>query len=596
MINRTRFAVTVFMSAALACLAISCTKKTSDTDNTIRAVLRANIKGLDPLRAQDLYSNTVMGQIYEGLLAFHYLKRPLTVVPSLAEKMPEVSKDGLTWTFRIKPGVKFQDNPAFPGGKGRELTAEDFVYSFKRLADPRNTAEGFWIFDGKIVGLNEWGSAVKAEKANYDTPIEGLKATDKNTLVIKLTGPYYQLPYVLTMPYAYVVPREAVEKYGAEFLNNPVGTGPFMLSKPTDWVRNSKITLVKNPTWRGDTYPTEGEAGDKEKGLLADAGKPLPFAEKIEYSELIEDQPRFQNLVKGSFDWALIPKDNLPGTLDLATKTLKPEYANKGLNLTLNPNLDVTYVGFNMLDPVLGKNKLLRQAMSLAHDSATFNQKFYNGMAVLAQGPVPPGMVSYDGGFKNPYQKADIEEAKKLLIKAGFPEGKGLPEFQYEGLSDTTSRQISEYFVQQMTKIGIKVKPNANTFPELQSKIKKKKAQIFGIAWGADYPDPQNFFQLFYSRNAAEGGSNDTNFNNADFDKAYEAALKLPDGPERTALYQKMRDIVVEESPWIFNGHRTEAIVNHKWVKNFKYSDVIPDTAKYIRIDAKERAENKAKL
>jgi ABC-type transport system substrate-binding protein len=147
-----------------------------------------------------------------------------------------------------------------------------------------------------------------------------------------------------------------------------------------------------------------------------------------------------------------------------------------------------------------------------------------------------------------------------------------------------------------MAKIGIKVKANANTFPELQSKIKKKKAQIFGIAWGADYPDPQNFFQLYYSKNAAEGGPNDTNFNNAEFDKAYEAALKLPDGPERTALYQKMRDIVVEEAPWIYNGHRTEAIVNHKWLKNFKYSDVIPDTAKYLRIDPKERAEAKAKL
>lgn len=246
--GQTATFVQVLLAGAVAiALAITgCTKKRFDeNDNSLNLVLRANVKGLDPISANDLYSSTVIAQMYEGLLEYNYLKRPFTLQPALAEAMPEVSKDGLTYTFKIKKGVKFHDNAAFKDGKGREITAQDFIYSWKRLADPRNASEGFWIFDGKIKGLNEWAQMVKAEKANYDTPVEGLAATDNNTLVVKLTGVYHQLPFVLAMPFASIVPKEAVEKYGKEFLNNPVGTGPFVLEKSADWVRNSKITLKK---------------------------------------------------------------------------------------------------------------------------------------------------------------------------------------------------------------------------------------------------------------------------------------------------------------------------------------------------------------
>lgn len=572
---------------------IGCTKKVDDKDTTINAVLRANVKGLDPIRASDLYSSTVIAQMYEGLLEYHYLKRPFTLQPALAESMPTVSDNGLTHTFKIKKGVFFHDNPAFPNGKGREVTAEDFIYSFKRLADPRNTSEGFWIFDGKIKGLNEWVNNVRAEKANYDTPIEGLQAPDKHTLVIKLIKPYYQLYYVLAMQFASVVPREAVEKYGAEFLNNPVGTGPYLLEKPSDWVRGSKITLKKNPNWRGETYPSEGEPADKEKGLLADAGKPLPFAEKLVFTELPEDQPRWQNLVKGNFEFGEIPNDNF----ESAVKDNKaaPELAKKGMYLDITPSADVTYIAFNMKDPILGKNKNLRHAMALAQDVKTLVDKFYNGRAIAAQGPVPPGLGSYDEKFKNPWQQYDVEKAKKVLAQAGFAEGKGLPELTYESLSDSKARQMAEFFAQNMAAIGIRVKINANTWPQFQEKIKSGRAQIFGIAWGADYPDAQNFFQLFYSKNAPPG-PNDSNFSNAEFDKLYEQSLNMAPGADRDAVYAKMRDIVVEESPWLFNTHRLGYRLVHGWLNNFKWTDIQNDYFKYLRVDPKKRAELKAKL
>lgn len=573
-----------------------CTKKVDANDTTINTVLPANVKGLDPMRANDLYSATVIAQLYEGLLQYNYLKRPYTLEPALAESMPVVSDNGLTHTFKIKKGVKFHDNAAFPDGKGREVTAEDFIYSFKRLADPKNASEGFWIFDGKIKGLNEWATAVRSKTADYNTPIEGLQAPDQYTLVVKLTQPYFQLYYVLAMPFALVVPKEAVDKYGAEFINNPVGTGPFMLAKAADWVRNSKITLKKNPNWRVENYPSEGEPGDAEKGLLADAGKPMPFADALVFSELPESQPRWQNFMKGNLDFADIPNDNFDSSVNKNNpKELAPELVKKGIMLDIVPNLDVTYYGLNMRHPLLGKNKALRQALALSQDSATLVAKFLNGRGLPAQGPIPPEIDSYDPNFKNPYAQLNIEKAKALLASAGYPEGKGLPELTLDCLADGKSRQQAEYFANNAAAIGVKVKINTSTWPQFQDRIKTGKTQISAIAWGADYPDAQNFLQLFYSKNVSPG-PNDTFFSNAEFDKLYEDSLKLPPGTERTALYVKMRDIVVEEAPWIFSAHRVGYFVKHGWLKNFKYNYIALDRYKYLRVDAAKRAELKTKL
>ena len=590
------FSVILAIGIVSTLLTTGCTKKVDDKDTTIYAVLIQNVKGLDPARASDLYSSTAIAQLYEGLLEYNYLKRPYELQPALAEAMPIVTDNGLTQTFKIKKGILFQDNAAFTGSKGRELTAADFIYSFKRLADPKINSDGFWIFDGKIKGLNEWADGMKNGKTNYDTPVEGLSAPDKYTLVIRLIKPYYQLYNVLAMSYASVVPREATEKYGAEFLNNPVGTGPFALLKASDWIRGSKITFTKNPTYRQELYPTEGEPGDKEKGLLADAGKRLPFADHLVFSELPEDQPRWQNFMKGNFDFAEIPNDNFDGAVKKDNPHEVAEVlAKKGVVMDITASPDVTYHAFNLKDPILGKSKELRHAMALASDSATELAKFKNNRGVVAQGPVPPGLDGYDADYKNPLQIHDLEKAKAALTKAGFPEGKGLQELTYETLADSKSRQVSEFFAQTMSKIGIKININQNSWPQFQEKIKGGRAQMFGLAWGADYPDGQNFFQLFYSKNMSPG-PNDTSFQNAEFDKIYEESLTLAPGAARTALYKKLRDIVVEESPWIFGAHRQTFHVVHGWVNNFKWNDIQNDVYKYMRVDPKKRAELKPAL
>lgn len=581
------FVVAVLASSALI---VSCTRSKDGADNTVYASFSANVKGLDPIYANDVYSNEVVSHIYEGLYAYHYLKRPLQVEPRLAEALPQVSADGLVHTIKLRKGIRFADNPAFPEGKGREVKAKDFIYSWKRLADPSNQSDGFWIFDGKIKGLNEWRKSMEKKEATYDTEIEGLSAPDDYTIVIKLTRPFFQLQYVLTMGYSMVVPREVVEKHGKEFLNYPVGTGPFMVS---EWVRNNKITLVKNPNWGGQTYPTEGEPGDKEKGLLADAGKPLPFVDKVVFNEIIEDQPRWLNFIKGNLDFTGIPKDNFDGVIE--NGKLKEEMAKKGIALAVSNELDLVYIGFNMNDPILGKKLALRKAISLAYDRDTFIKKFYNGRAIKSESPIPPGVDGYDPNFKNPNSEFNLEKARELLKEAGYPEGKGLPEFTYDVTSSTTARQMAEFFQQNMAQIGIKIKVNTSSWPQFQSRLKQNKGQIWGVGWIGDYPDAENFLQLLYGPNKSPG-PNDSAFQNAEFDELYKKSSVLPPGPERTALHKKMRDIFVEQVPWSVTAHRIDYNVRHGWVENFKRSQTVNDWLKYVRVDVKKRASLKAKL
>lgn len=568
----------------------ACTRKTTEGENTLNTVVRANVKGLDPIYASDVYSNTVVSQIYETLLQYHYLKRPLELQPLLADSLPTVSNDGLIHTFKIRKGVMFHDSEAFPDGKGREITAQDFVYSWKRLMDPSNSSDGAWIFEGRIAGLDAWRNGLSKKEATYDSPIEGLQTPDNHTLVIKLTKPFYQLHYVLALGYASVVPKEAVDKYGKEFLNHPVGTGPFTFES---WVRNSQIVLLKNPHWLGHTYPTDGETTDEANGFLKDAGKKIPFIDKVVIHEIIEDQPAWLKFQKGELDTLVIPKDNFDSAV--VNNQLSPEMKKKGIRLEVTVEPDVTYTSFNMLDPLVGKNENLRKAMSYGEDTATAIQKFYNGRAVSAQSPIPPGVDAYDPEFKNPYKEFNVSKAKEFLAKAGFPEGKGLPELVYSTTNTSTAAQMAELFKINMEKIGVKIKIEATSWPQFTEKVRDKKAQIWGIAWLADYPDAENFLQLLYGKNVSPG-PNGSNFVDPSFDQLYEKAALLPPGPERTQVYRKMRDIAVEKSPWIPGVHRLGYQMYQGWVDNFKTHSIINGTFKYFKVNLQTQKDLKAKF
>lgn len=576
---------------ALVFFVFGCTKKSDYPENTLQYAMRGNVSGMDPAFRGDEFINEVIANIFDTLLQYNYLHRPLKLEPLLAAAMPEVSKDGLTHTIRLLPGAKFQDSDVFPGGKGREITAQDYIYSWRRLADPKTKSEGWWVFDGKIKGFNEWRDKLVKGEATYETPIEGLQTPDAHTIVIKLTKPYYQLHYVLTMQFTAAVAKEAVDKYGPEFLNHPIATGPYMLES---WTRGSKIVLKRNPNWHGGTYPTEGDPGDKEAGLLADAGKPLPFIDTLVFYEMPEDQPRWLNFMKGNTDYSGIPKDNFDAAMSSRTE-VKPELKAKGIHAIIYPYPDIVYIGFNMEDPVLGKNKALREALCYSFNEEGLIKKFYNDRAVVLHSPIPPEFEGYDEKWELPCKHENIEKAKELLKKAGYPEGKGLPVLEYTFSQSSTGRQMAEYTQQQFAKIGVQLSLAGNSWPQFQDRLHAKKAQMFGAAWGADYPDSENMLQLLYGPNESPG-SNNSNFKNKEYDAAYVAASKLPPGPERTKLYVKMREIFAQELPWIPNASRLGYYISHAWVDNFKPHKMVYGHQKYMKINIEKKKEWKAKL
>ena len=385
-----------------------------------------DFKGFDPVDCGDIESAAQVSRVYEGLLEYSYLERPYRAIPRLTESMPAVSADGLTYTFGIKKGVHFIDDPCFPGGKGRELTADDFVYSFKRIINPRLESQGDWIFINHVLGAEEWAKKINASKApvDYAEALPGFQSSDRYTFQIKLRRPYPQLLWVLTMPYAFAVPHEAVEYYGDRFRRHPVGTGPFRLKS---WRPNYRIEYERNPTFNGQTYPDNGEPGDRAAGLLNDAGKPLPLLDEIVEYDIREFYTVWQMFLAGRIYGSAISKDYFEKVItpDLA---LSPELRKRGVRLYKTPELATHYLGFNMRDPAIGqssdpavneRHRKLRQAFATAIDQKKFVEVIFNNRYMPANSPIPPAVA---GHTDNPYSyEYNLERAKQLIMTARAP-------------------------------------------------------------------------------------------------------------------------------------------------------------------------------
>ena len=547
----------------------------------------ARIQGFDPAKSGDVASSLAIARMYEGLLQYSYLERPYKVEPLLAAAMPEVSGDGLTYTFKIRDGIFFQDDPCFPDGKGRELTAEDFVYSIKRVADIKMASSGYWAFNGRIVGLDEFRDATAGDApTDYDAVVEGLRALDDRTLQIQLTGPYPQLLWVLAMHYSFAVPREAVEFYGDDFVNHPVGTGPYRLHK---WKRNYRIEFIRNPTWaetgRVELYPADGSAEDRAAGLLDDAGKPLPFLDRIVQFVVDDQATQWMMFLSGQFSFTGIDRDNWDAVIT-PDNALVDQLKEQKIRLLASPTLDLYYIGFNMDDPVVGKNKKLRQALSCAFDPDVLVQ-YYNGRVAPIYGPIPHPMA----GFK-PEPTAysyNLEKAKQLLAEAGYPDGID-PEtgrrlvLTLELGAATGVQQKVDLLADLFEKIGVVLKGGYNNWPTFLDKMDRRQAQMFELGWVADYPDPENFLQLFYSDNASPG-PNHANYANPEFDQLYEQMRTLFPGDEKDRLCEQMADIVIEDCPWIFKYQPMSYALKHNWLKNFKNHDFPYGMGKYRRVD-----------
>lgn len=577
-----------------------------------RFVSIAEIKGFDPVFTSDSYAAGAQAQIYEGLLEIHPLKRPLELMPLLAESMPEVSEDGLVYTFRIRGDARFQDDPCFPGGRGRSVTAQDFVWCWKRLvAIP--TSQGSWIFAGHVKGLDDWAEKVQAqlrpmldhvnEWYPFSDPsiaplvaeeIPGLRAIDDRTLRVELVAPFPQFPWVVAMGFGVVYPREAVERYGMDFMNHPVGCGPYRVEDY--FVYDRKVVYVRNANWHGQTYPAEGAPGDREKGLLDDAGKAMPFLDRVEFVVIKASQPRWLKFLEGDVDRVETEKEIWARSMS-PQGTLLPELADKGVRVLREPMANIAFTAFNMDDAVIGapageRGRKLRQAMSLAYDQKGWIDVMRNGFwADPADGPIPPNVAGYQQASASPFAHRDVARAKALLAEAGYPEGRGLPTLTYEmSGSDAVSRNGSEIFKNCMQEIGIKVELSANTWDQFITKVEKKSAQILGLSWTADYPDAENFLQLFYGPNESPKPNN-SNYKNPKYDELYLKMAVMQPGAARDAVIREMLAIVNEDCPWSYTDYRTQYSYVQPWLRNFKYMDINPWMFKYYRVDRAEKAK-----
>jgi oligopeptide transport system substrate-binding protein len=560
-------------------------RRPSDEGKVFHYGLRAKINSLDPVRASLQYDGFAQSQVYEPLYTYKYLVRPVELTPLLAAAMPDISDDQRVYTIPIKPGVLFHDDACFAGGAGREVTAQDFVYSFKRMADRDLTPDGWWIFNDRIVGFDEFQRRMNARPIgapfDWDAPVEGLQAIDRYTLRITLHQPYPQLLYVLAMTYTSAVARECAEYYGKQYGNRAIGTGPFVLRS---WQRGHKLVYERNPKYRADYYPNEASDEARQRGLLAASGQKVPFLDGLVLHILEESQPAWLKFLVGDLHMVQVAAEYQPAVFDSQAR-LRRRFADQGMQQYNLPLLDFIYKGFNMQDPVTGRGpraRLVRKAISCAVDTVEINDAFYENTAILYDGPIAPGLDGYDPGVLSADRGPNLERARQLLAEAGYPDGIGLPPLQYHVSSE--SKDQAEMLARQLRRAGIRLDVQITTFPELTEKLNRKKAQMFSLAWGADYPDAENFLQLFYGPNEAPG-SNNFNYKNPEYDRLFEQIRTMQPGPERTAIYRKMRDILIADLPAFGSMARTRFYLWHGRLKNVYPAETWYRWVKYLDLD-----------
>jgi oligopeptide transport system substrate-binding protein len=554
----------------------------------LHGALRAKLGTIDPVRCGSQYDAAVVGAIYEPLFTYRYLVHPYTLAPNLLVAMPDVSADQRTYTFRLKPGVTFHDDPVFPGGHGRELVADDVLYSIRRMADRAQSPGGWWIYDGKIRGFDAFRAKMneRPKGAPFDpaTPIEGLERVDRHTLRIHLVRPFPQLLHVLATCWASIVPREAAERY--DLGTHAVGTGPFRL---VELMPGTKVVLARHDGYRGERFPA---ASDVDPGtdpkLLVNAGRRLPLVDGVVLHVFEQDQPLWLAWRAKALDFVQTPSAFFDSAFDPTTRALRPELAALGVTVHEHPKLDFIYRGFDLDDPIvggLGKGKLVRQAIALALDTKELSDAFYAGAAVPYDGPIPPGLEGHTPGVISKYRGPKLDEARVLLAKAGYPEGRGLPPIRYHTNRGGNAPEQAELIARQLRAIGVTLDVQLHAFPELDALVKKGKAQMFHLSWGSDYPDAQNNLALFYGPNVRPG-PNVFAYRSADYDRLYEAASVLPPSPERTKLYEAMRDLVIEDAPAIGGLARTRYYVMNARVRGLAPDETWFGWLRYAGLDA----------
>lgn len=676
------------LCALLVAVALGGCGKTPWNDPYPAADARANVlyaafserpKHLDPARAYSANEYEFIAQIYEPPLQYQYLDRPYRLVPLSAAAMPEVTyldahgralapgapARRIAYTvyrIRIRRGIRYQPHPCFargPDGRPlyldlkpgalagirtlsgfrhtgtRELTAADFVYEIKRLADPRLHSPIFGLMSGYIVGLK--GLERRLAKVRRDDPhgyidlsrypLAGARVTGRYTYEITIRGKYPQFRYWLAMPFFAPVPPEADRFYAQPGMARrnitldwyPVGTGPYMLTENNP---NRRMVLSRNPNFHPETYPRHGAPGDAAQGLLKDAGRRLPFVDRVVFSLEKESIPYWNKFLQGYYDMSGISSDSFDQAVQMGAQgqaRLTPAMRAKGIRLRTSVVPAIYYMGFNMLDPVVGgydaRARALRRAISIAVDEEEYIAIFRNGRGIPAQGPIPPGIFGYRSGRAgiDPYvydwvdghaRRKPIAAARALLARAGYPGGvdrrTGEPLTLYLDVASSSGpdqQALLDWYRKQFEKLGVQLVVRSTFYNRFQDKMRKGTEQIFLWGWNADYPDPENFLFLLYGPNGKvrHGGENAANYDNPEFDRLFDRMKDMADGPERLAIIDRMVAIADRDAPWVWGFYPKEFRLYQAWDHNVKPNPMANNSLKYLRIDPDLRARLRAR-
>ena len=586
------FARIVAVFAALACCAALAQPK------VLRVAYLIAETNFDPAFANDLYSNNVMEEIFDAPLTYDFLARPAKLKPQTLEAMPEVTDGGKTYTLHIRKGIYFSDDPAFEGRK-RELTAADFEYAFKRLADPKIASPNLWLIEGRVAGLAQYVADVrKAGSLDYNAKLPGVEVVDRYTLRIHLAKTDYDFLYILAMPNVGAQAREVVERYGTDIGAHPVGTGPFRL---VEWRRSSRIVLERNPNFREEYYEAEPPADDAISQQLyrENKGKRLPIVDRVEISIIEESQPRWLAFLDSELDWINLPYEFL--NMAIPGGKLTPQLAKRGVRWIPDIETNTTYLYFNMKDPVWGgytpERVALRRAISLAFSNEEEVNVVRNGTAIEAQTLIPPGVLGDDPNF-NLGESYDPAKAKALLDMFGYvdrngdgwretPDGKPLV-LKYATGPSQLERLFTEMWKRDLDAVGVRMEVEVAKWPDLRKKSKQGLLQTWELSWGADYPDCENFYQLLYGPNC--GQINDGCFKLPAFDALYEKATSTPPGAERNAIYQQMARLVAAYAPMKLHTHRKYNYLLQPWTLGWRKHPILHDAYRYVDIDAAGQA------
>jgi len=574
-------------------------KALGNTAKTLRYAFPIAESGFDPAQISDLYSRTVAAAMFDAPLEFEFMASPARMRPNVAAAMPEVTDDFRSFTFQIKPGIFFADDPAFKGAK-RELTADDFVYALKRHYDPRWKSANLYVLENaKILGLSDLRKELIAAKKpfDYDRDVEGLKALDRYTFRIRLAEANPRFLYNFTDgSFTGAMAREVVEAYGDKVGEHPVGTGPFRLA---EWKRSSRMVLERNPNYREvfyDEHPPQNNARLVEAAAKF-KGRRMPLVDRVEISVVEEAQPRWLSFLNGEHDVL----ENVPAefsNLAIPNNQLAPNLSKRGMGMVRYPRADVAVSYFAMEDPVVGGYEphkvALRRAIALAVDLDREIRLVRRNQAIPGQSPIGPETFGYDPAFKSEMSEYNLPRAKALLDLHGYvakngdrwrdqPDGKPLV-LEYATQPDQVSRQLIELWKKNMDALGVRMVFKTAKWPENLKSSRAGKLMMWGVGWSAGSPDGDTFLALGYGPN--KGGANHARFNLPAFNSVYQAQRMLPDSPERLALMDEAKRLMVAYMPYKIHAHRIFTDLNQPWVQGYHRNIFVREFFKYVDLDA----------